>query len=251
MESKLAVQLFTVRDLFAQDSKKTLQAVKDIGYSAVEFGGLGHWKAEDIRAQLDEIGLKAVGAHMLVERLENELSTVITEAKTLGLEYVTCPWLPPERRNAEDYRNLVPILKNAAEACNSNGFTFCYHHHDFELAPVFGSTTALEFLAQELDSSLLKLEIDVYWAAVAGLNPVAFLEQYAGRVPLVHLKDMTKDSARTFAEVGTGSLDIAGILETAKRIGVAWGIVEQDVCQRPPLESLEISFNTLKKLGMG
>ncbi len=251
MESKLAVQLFTVRDLFTQNSKTTLQAVKDIGYSAVEFGGLGDWKAADIRAELDEIGLQAVGAHMLVERLEHELPTVIEEAKTLGLEYITCPWLPPERRNAQDYRDLVPILKNAAEAANANGFTFCYHHHDFELLPTFGSTTALEFLAQELDSSLVKFEIDVYWAAAANLNPIAFLEQYAGRAPLVHFKDMTNDSARTFAEVGTGSLDIASILETAKRIGVKWGIVEQDICQRPTLESLEISFKNLQKLGMG
>jgi sugar phosphate isomerase/epimerase len=251
MEKRVALALYTVRDAFAADSQSTLKAVRDIGYGAVEFAGLGRWKEEDVRAQLDDLGLRGLSAHVPLQRLRDDLPGVIREAKTLGLQYIAFPWLPPEQRTVGFYRALVPILKATGEACAAEGLTFCYHNHDFELEPVFGGMNALEFFAQEVSAQHLAFELDVYWAAFAGLDPIQVLERFAGRTPLVHFKDMTNDGSRTFAEVGSGSLDFAEILETCTRGGAQWGIVEQDQCQRPPLESAAMSFNHLRTLGFG
>jgi sugar phosphate isomerase/epimerase len=81
-----------------------------------------------------------------------------------------------------------------------------------------------------------------------GEDPVAYLERYAGRVPLLHLKDMAPGEDRAFAEVGEGILDIPGILQAAEKAGTEWIIVEQDVCRRPPLESVRLSLENLKEM---
>jgi len=251
MENSLALALYTVRDAFAADSQKTLQAVRRIGYSAVEFAGLGPWKAEDVHAQLDDLGLLGLSAHVPLQRLREDLPDVIREAKTLGLQYLVCPWLPPEQRNEAFYRGLVPLLEQVGKACQSESLAFCYHNHDFEFGAVFGDLNVLEFFAQEISPEFLKFELDVYWAAFAGLDPSKVLQQFAGRLPLVHLKDMAKDSSGTFAEVGSGSLDFPAIMKTAQAIGAHWGIVEQDRCKGDPLDSVASSLRYLKTLGLG
>ena len=248
MEKSVALALYTVREAFAADSLGTLQAVRDIGYSAVEFAGLGTRKAADVRAQLDDLGLRGLSAHVPPQRLHDDLLGVIREAKTLGLEYVAFPWLPPEQRTPEFYRALAPMLKAMGEACAGEGLTFCYHNHEFELERVFGELNVLEFFAAEVRPEYLGFELDVYWAAFAGLEPTRLLECLEGRTPLVHLKDMSADDSRTFAEVGAGTLDFSSILQTSQRIGVRWGIVEQDQCKRLPLESAAMSFNYLQTL---
>ena len=250
MEKKVALALFTLRNAFEADSQKTLQAVKDIGYSAVEFAGLYNRKAADVRAQLEHLGLRGLSAHVPLQRLRDDLPDVIREAKTLGLQYVVCPWLPPEQRNIDFYRALAPILETTGKACAAEGLTFCYHNHEFELEKLFGDLNVLEFFAQEVDAAHLQFELDVYWVAFAGLNPNTVLERFAGRLPIVHLKDMSNDGRRTFASVGSGSLDFPSILEMGERIGAAWGIVEQDVCPGDPLESVRSSFVYLQGLGM-
>jgi sugar phosphate isomerase/epimerase len=250
MEKRVALALYSVRDAFAADTHKTLKAVKEMGYSAVEFAGLAGKSAQDIRAQLDELGLRGLSAHVPLQRQQDDLSGVIREMKTLGLEYLVCPWLPPEQRTPQFFGDLAPILKKIAQACVDEGLVYCYHNHDFELVPTFGNRNVLEHFAQQIDPKLLQFELDLYWVKFAGLDPVKVLEQFAGRVPLIHLKDMSKDSERTFTEVGSGSLDMAAILKTAEQIGARWGIVEQDRSKGDPLESVASSLGYLKTQGM-
>lgn len=92
-------------------------------------------------------------------------------------------------------------------------------------------------------------ELDVYWASYAGLDPVRFLESFAGCAPLLHCKDMTKDASRTFAEVGSGALDFPAILKTAEGTGMRWAVVEQDTCKGAPLDSAAQSFTTCEGWG--
>lgn len=244
----LSLQMYTLRDLASIDYVGTLKRVKEIGYGAVEVVGVGGMSAAELRRELDAIGLIVSGAHVPIQALESQLDTVLADMQTLGAPYLICPWMPPERRsNADDYRALAGVLNGIGERVNRAGLTFCYHHHDFELHR-FGDTTGLHILLHECDPRHVAFEIDVYWAAYAGVDPVQLIGEFAGRVPLVHLKDMAPGS-RTFAEVGAGTLDIPAILNAARNAGAQWFIVEQDVCQRPPLESVRMSYEHLRRLG--
>src|SRR5919106_706485 len=92
-------------------------------------------------------------------------------------------------------------------------------------------------------------EIAVSWTQKGGEAPANMIRQYAGRVPITHLKDETKDDRKTFAEVGEGSLDWPAILQASDESEVEWHCVEQDRCDRDPLESVAISMRNLKKWG--
>ena len=102
----------------------------------------------------------------------------------------------------------------------------------------------MDILLAHTDPTLVKLECDVYWAAYAGVDPSTFLRQHAGRIPLVHIKDMTPE--RTFAEVGDGTLHIASIIDIARSSGVQEFIVENDAPSIPSLESARRSLENIR-----
>jgi sugar phosphate isomerase/epimerase len=95
---------------------------------------------------------------------------------------------------------------------------------------------------------MVEMELDLYWVSFAGKDPVALFKENPGRFPMWHVKDMEKGGERTFAEVGTGSIDFQRIFDAAKTAGLKHFFVEQDVTKRPPLEAVTISYNNLNKL---
>ena len=153
------------------------------------------------------------------------------------------PWLPTEQRRPEALRALAPRLNEFGRRCRERGVTFGYHNHNFEFERSDGAYL-LDVLLDSTDPALVNLELDAYWAAYAGVDPSAYLRQRAGRVPLVHLKDMAPD--RTFTEVGDGTLDMAAIMEAAREGGARWFIVENDKPQIPSLESARRSLENLR-----
>lgn len=244
----IALQMYTLRDEAQKDFIGTLRAVAAMGYGAVELAGLGGLSPEALRKELDALGLRVSGAHIGLDRLEGDLAGAIAELQTLGGRFLICPWLPPQRRpDAEGYRRLAEGLNGIARTAQESGLQFCYHHHDFELQR-FGDTTGLHIMRDVTDPALVKFEIDIYWASYAGFDPAGLIGEFAGRVPLVHLKDM-KAGDRVFAEVGQGTLDIPGVIAAADKAGAEWYIVEQDRCERPPLESVRMSIEYLKSIG--
>jgi len=130
------------------------------------------------------------------------------------------------------------------------GLTFGYHNHSFELEK-FDGKTGLEILYGESDPDVFTAEIDTYWIQHGGGDPAAWIRRVAGRSPLVHLKDMVmRGSEQLMAEVGEGNLNWPAILEACREACVEWYIVEQDVCQRDPFESLGISLRNLQAMGL-
>jgi sugar phosphate isomerase/epimerase len=245
----IAVQMYSLRDNVAANYVGTLRAVAELGYGAVELVTLGDFKAAALRTELDTLGLQVAGMHVALDRLEHDLDAAIADVLTLGARKVVCPWLPPERRGSADiYHSLAKTLNQVGRTCQTKGLQLCYHHHDFEFQR-FGDTTALAIIFGETDPALVQAELDVYWAAYAGVDPVGLLRSMAGRVPLVHLKDMSADASRTFAEVGHGVLDFPAILAACDDAGVEWFIVEQDQSTRPPLESVGMSLAYLRSGG--
>nr|WP_275980422.1 sugar phosphate isomerase/epimerase [Halalkalibacter alkaliphilus] len=240
--------MFTLREESQKDFAGTLKKVAELGYDGVEFAGYGGLSAEEVRALLDDLGLKAASSHVPLAELKNNLQQVIDDQKILGSQYIVCPYLMPDERSEEDYQSLISFLDEAGEMCKREGITLCYHNHDFELEPLQDGRKALEAIFYDVSADHLQTELDVYWLTKAGEDPVEWINRYKGRTPLVHLKDMTTDGEQFFAELGTGGVNIEAVLATGEEAGVEWWVVEQDVSRRTPLESIEISINYLKTM---
>src|SRR5436853_835239 len=244
----IALQMYTLRDESARDFAGTLREVAKIGYAGVEFAGTGGLSAAELRRLLNDLNLRVAGSHTGLDALEGDLNAALDFIQALGCEFVVCPFLPEERRqSADDYRALAEILNRAGATCKQRGLQLCYHNHAFEFQR-FDGQYALDILYRATDPDLVKGELDTYWIRKGGADPAAYIRQYSGRCPLIHLKDMAADEKQSFAEVGEGTLDWPAIFTAAEAGGARWYIVEQDVCPGPPLESIARSLRNLQAM---
>ena len=247
----IGVQLYTLRDLAGKDLPGTLRKVAEIGYRNVELAGYGSLKsAKDVKKALDDAGLKAPAGHWAIDVLEKEVERVMGEAQLLEIQQVVVPFLPEDRRkNAAGYKQTAKSLDEIASFFHGVGIELAYHNHAFEFQK-FDGKYGLDILFENTTPHLVKAEVDVYWVAHAGVDPVAYVDKLGDRVRLLHLKDLATGPDKRFAPVGTGTLDFKALLVTAEKHNVRWGFVEQDkTYETPPLDAIKTSLENLKKLG--
>ncbi len=245
----IALQLYTVRDACEKDFVGTLQQVARMGYRAVQVGDTYGLSATELKRVLDDLGLSVCGIHVDLGPLEQDLGSAIDDAHALDCRYIICPYLPAERRlDAEGWRNCANIFEQIGGRCADVGITFCYHHHDFDFE-TFDGVCGFDILMENADSKYLQAEIDVYWVTYGGRDPVAYIDKYAGRCPLIHLKDMADDAKRSFVELGRGTLDFEAIIAATRAAGSHWLTVEQDTCKGSSLESARVSLEFMQSKG--
>jgi sugar phosphate isomerase/epimerase len=240
------LQLYTVREALRADMEGTLKIVAGTGYREVELAGLPGATAQAMRASLKRHGLAAPSMHASYDRLRGDLDSVLEEARILGANYVVCPSVDAaERQTAGDWKRVCQTLTGIGQVVRSRGLVLAYHNHDFEFVPFGDGTTPLHLLTTETDPRDVKLELDVYWVAKAGLDPVQWLKAVQDRIVLVHLKDLAPDGST--AEVGSGVLDMERIVRAALIAGARHLFVEQDDPTNP-LASIGASFRFLERL---
>jgi sugar phosphate isomerase/epimerase len=273
----VAVQLYSVRDVLEKDFFGVLAKVRDMGYAGVEFAGYyGHSAAEIVKA-LKKLGMAAVSAHVALDALAKDTTGAIAFHKELGTKYLAIPWLDEASRpGTPRWPEVVATIRKIAEGFQAEGIQLLYHNHDFEFVKL-GGEYALDALYKAIPMPYLATEIDTCWVRVAGVDPAAYLRRYAGRSPVVHLKDFTsgaaaagkplyalidnegKDgtvdvvdkSAFDFRPLGMGQLDVPAVLKAAEDAGASWVVVEQDrSTERPSLEAIRLSREYLAKLGL-
>ncbi len=252
MSIPVAVQLYTLRDLIARDFLGTCRSVAKMGYKGVELVDTRTiLSAANLKKEMAAMGLAMAGAHVGIEQLEANLDAVAAYYGEAGVSHLVCPYMPDTRRKtAEDWKKQANILASIGSKLNAQGFTFCYHNHDFEFQNLGGSK-GLDIMLSSADAKDLGFELDVYWVKFAGENPVTIMHKLSGRLPLLHCKDMAAGPERKFSPVGSGILDWKGIFQAAPKVGVKWYIVEQDNCyDLPPLEAVRSSLENLKKMGI-
>jgi sugar phosphate isomerase/epimerase len=98
---QISLQLYTVREETARDMPGTLRKISEIGYPAVEFAGYGGLTLQDLTAILDDLDLRASGAHVPLDSWETDPETVLADMQTLACAHAILPIVPPERRGDE------------------------------------------------------------------------------------------------------------------------------------------------------
>ena len=269
MSFPIALQLYSVREDLAKDFEGTLRKVKALGYEGVEFAGLYGYKPETIHKLLKEIGLTPVSAHVPFVDLMADPQGMVNDYAEIGCKYIVIPYLTPEYRpNAEKFSEVIEGAKVLGKAARDRGLILLYHNHDFEFEKINGEY-ALDILYKSVPADLLQTEIDTCWVNVAGEDPAAYLQKYAGRSPVVHLKDFvmpgkrpekmyeligiqddqkgTEVEAFEFRPLGFGVQNFPEILKGCKAAGAQWLVVEQD---RPSMgkTALECAEASLKYL---
>ena len=237
--SQVALELYTVRDETKRDFEGTLRRVARMGYAGVEFAGYGNLSAQAMNSLLAETGLKVAGTHVGLDLLTGELlDASINYCRAISCPVMVLPSLPQAWRTLDGISALGPQLNGIGQRCRAAGIDFGYHNHDFEFASIEGHTL-LEHLLEITDPALVKIELDMNWAAYAGHDPLALMNRLGERIALIHFKDMAPD--RSMTEVGKGILDMQNMTVFAQQHNI-WAVVEHDHPTLPPLESAKISL---------
>ncbi|MEK4289209.1 MULTISPECIES: sugar phosphate isomerase/epimerase [Paenibacillus] len=242
---KIGLQLYTLREELEQDFEGTLRKVAALGYKGVEFFHYFGRSAAEVKQLLDELGLVALGAHRPYDALLNDTEAEIAYNLEIGNHNLIVPYLSEEQRN---YEEVAANLKIIGEKCKARGAVLLYHNHDFELTDRYGNRTAFDGLFEEVPADLLQVEMDTCWVHHAGYDAVEYINKYAGRLPIIHLKDLKKheDGSPETVVLGEGEVNLTAILDAAVQAKVEWAVVEQDYCSRSPLESVEDSLKWVK-----
>ena len=162
------------------------------------------------------------------------------------MKHLVCPGLPLSLHNDSGYRKVARELSRVGEILSSEGFTLSYHNHSIELQK-YNGITGLEIILQESDPRCLQLELDTYWIQHGGGDPVYWCRKFSHRLLLLHLKDMGMErDQQVMKEVGEGNLNWEGIFQSIRDSICEYMFVEQDICQRSPLESVRISLDYLR-----
>ncbi len=197
--------------------------------------------------------MKIISSHYETGRHDNANGTLlngwskaIDDAAEMNIKYMICAWLYKEERVSMDlYKELATMLNKAGEACSKSKIQFGYHSHNFEFPPIDG-IIPYDFILQNTDKNLVKMEADLFWITKAGVDPVDYFKKHPGRFPLWHVKDMERGSEQ-FAEVGYGIINFDRIFAERQTAGLEHWFVEQDQTSREPFTSLAMSRDYILK----
>ncbi len=237
----LGVQLYSFRNEMKKDLKGTLKMVKDMGLQTVETSKFTGMTAEETRKMLDAAGLKAVSMGVNFDDLAKpeKWDTIAMNAKTLGAEFVMCPWIPHNGTEFTfaDIKKAADVFNKSGKALKKKGLKLLYHPHGYEFRPYLENTLLFDYLVKNTNKKYVNFEMDIYWIKNPGQDPVTWLRKYPKRWKALHVKDQKKGvpgnpNGQSDVEwnvvAGTGSLDLPGIFMEAKKIGVKYYFIEDE-----------------------
>lgn len=234
----LGLQLYSLREQFKKDVPATLDEIKGWGIKYAELAGTYDLSTEKFKQELASRGIEPVGAHFDYGRYRDDPEGVAREAKTLGLKYAGCAWIPHQGDfDEKTCREAIAVFNKAGEVMAKHGLKFFYHVHGYEFQP-HGQGTLLDLLITETNPKWVSYEMDIFWIVFPGQDPVKLLEKYGKRWELAHLKDMRKGTqtgslsggtdVKNDAALGAGLMDLPSILRAAKKAGVKWYFIEDE-----------------------
>lgn len=275
----LGIQLYMLKEPLERDFQGTLNQVAAIGYRQVELAGFHNRSGAELRQALNEAGLTCVSAHVPLDAyrpgqaslsdpatIEILHSIGVTQAvvpvfplTTLNLasirsqaELGAAIWQIGRRMTGDDWRAFAHRLNETGRILARSGLHVGYHNHNLEYETLNGGVTPLDILIRETDPTLVSFELDVGWAAAAGIDAAAFLDAHADRINQLHLKDAAARTGTGFgftpASLGAGIVDWSAILQAvnrAPRIDHLY-VEQEEPFQTPPLDDARVAFDFLR-----
>lgn len=255
---EIGIQFYTLRDYCQNlsDFAETLKKVADIGYKNIQVSCVCDYEPEWLKEQLDKNGLKCVLTHTPVPQLTGDAAKVCRHHEIIGCDYVGLGFydfsLTKEGQTYSDYvRTYEPVIRGIRE----NGKIFMHHHHAKEFLKLPNGNLVIEQMAEDFDASEFGFILDTFWVQAAGGNPAEWIEKFAGRVPVIHLKDYAvnedfKEFNDNIAVLGEGNINFERVFEAAEKSGVKYMLVEQDNCHgKNPFDCIRRSYDYLKSYG--
>lgn len=233
MFQNLGFQLYSIRDIFTDPDFADLALKKLASYGYSEIHGAGEYlPVEQLAAIAKENGFTFVGNHYNAKKILEDPKGTMEFHRILGTTNIGFGGMPKDVRGDLDaLKKFVKDTNEVAKIYASEGFKVTYHNHRFEFCRIDGLKTLMDILVEGFDPENISFVLDTCWVSAAGGDPVDWINKLAGRIDILHLKDMTlkpKEECYLLTEVGYGNLSFAPIMKAAEETGVKYYVVEQD-----------------------
>jgi sugar phosphate isomerase/epimerase len=236
----LALQMWTIREIFDTDPAQALRRAAELGFRAVEpYGVIGRQdvpaaerieQAAALRRLLDDIGLTVCSIHGPVPA-DSEFEALFDEMETLGIDCLIAA-APPAIAGCESalsstdgVRRMADRLNACAARAATRGISVGYHNHWHEFDVLDDGAVPFDVLWRHLEPEVVA-EIDIYWAHVGTGDPAAVIEALGERVRFLHVKDGPADTENPQTALGHGGIDLDAALAAGTH--ARWHIVELD-----------------------
>lgn len=242
----VGLQLYSLREILGKDLDAGLQTARDLGIREVECSAMGMLPPQQIKQKLASYGLEPItwGIDYTALSSAERINQTIADAKAVGARYLVCYWINHAGKDLQpaEIRQAARLFEAAGKTCFESGLQFVYHIHGYEFQP-YENGTLFDVLYQNTSSKYVNFELDTFWAYFGGQDPVAFLEKYGKRTPLMHLKDCKKGVEKDKTgqapleydvPLGTGEIPVAEVLRKSRQIGqVKHYFIEDESAQVP------------------
>lgn len=239
---KFAVQLYSLRELAKREgAEAVLRTVSEAGYDGVEFAGFYDLSPEQMKALLEKYHLEPVSAHIGADEVASQMDYI----ETLGIKNVFIPWVSKDTFDDEtEYKVFCRKIGDAYAMLRGKAL-FGYHNHAHEFED--GKDRIEKLLS---DVPFLKSELDVFWATVAGLDPVAYMKKLGDRLAFVHIKEAAAADPVESAQpvVGEGAVDMHGVFAQMREKKIGWAVLEVEKYPCSEAEYLARSLENMRKL---
>lgn len=247
------IQVYGVRDFMTteEDVRETFSKLRTMGYTQIQTAGcmIPYKKYGELAK---EAGLEIVGTHDDFNMMLNDFERSLENHRLLGTTNMGIGG--KAYTSLEDVERFIEDANTVAQRAAANGMKFTYHNHSGEFRKWENGKTTMEMLIDGFDKENVSFVLDTYWVQNAGGDVREYIEMLEGRIDILHLKDMmvsVTDSGvvRAITEIGNGNMNWKGILDSAKKTGVKYYIVEQDGNWKPNcFAAAKASIEYLKKI---
>ncbi len=247
---EVALQLYSLRNEMKIDPVKYHQLISEWGISALEGGG-GYGMSDDAYAKLlADNNLSVIGVGADYNQLTKDLQPIIDQAKKYDAKYVTCYWIPHTDGpiSIEEIKIATALFNAVGEELKKEGITFLYHPHGYEFAKN-GKGVTFDYMLKNAKN--FAFNMDVFWVKMGGGDPLKIMKKYPGKFPVLHLKDRkngtpgSKDGhgdVETNVVLGTGDIDIAGLIKESKKQGTEYLSIEDESSRSVRQIPLSVAF---------
>ncbi len=246
---KLGAQLYTLRDYIKtyEDCEETFKYLNSIGINVIQISGIGPIAPDKVAYLVEKYNMDVCVTHTSFDRMLTNLDDVIREHKMINCDTLGIGGMPDKYRDsAEAVREFIKITSEIGKKMNDNGMQFGYHNHSFEFGKLDNGKRIFDMLIEETNPEEFNFIADTYWLQYGGVNPCEYIAKIANRMKVCHFKDYKiANNKPAFAEIGTGNLNLDAIYNQCRASGVKYIVIEQDLCEIDPRESMAISYKNL------
>jgi len=248
------LQLYSLRFEPEKDISGTLAKVKRMGIRDVEVSGYYGKTAKEFKTLLDSNEMKCESIVFGYDQFEKRIDSVINDSHLFGATYVGIGWIPHTGAfNKTHIDKAIADFDRFGAKLKEAGLRFFYHPHGYEFDTPDGNL--MDLMLQQTNPELVTYQLDVFWVAYAGADPIAYLKKFPGRFELLHLKELRRDTPgnnsgkaahETSVALGNGVTNWPVVLRQARKSGVKKFYIEDEA--KNAMDQIPSTVTYLKSL---